>query len=137
MNYLAILLGALSVMVLGAIWFHPKVMGKSWMAGAGVTEEEVNKTSPLIYVGALLMSGIIAWAMSRYAGHTEEGMSQFVHGMYHGSMTALMFVAPVLVSKGLFELKPLSWIITGAIYWIIALTLVGGIVYAVSSLGAA
>ena len=128
--------GALSVMVLGFVWFHPKVMGTSWMRGAGLTEEQVNSTSPMIYVGSLLMAGVLAWALSRYAGHTEPGMNQFVHGMYHGFMPAIMYVAPVLVSKGLFEKKSLAWILTGVVYWVLAITVIGGIVYALTPVSA-
>jgi len=108
MNYVAIIVGAILVMVLGFIWFHPKVMGKSWMKGAGLTEEDLNEFNPLTMVGALLAAGVISFALSRYSGHTEEGMSQFVHGLYHGFMPAITFVAPVLLSKGLFEKKILD-----------------------------
>jgi len=132
MNYVAIIAGAISVMALGFIWFHPKVLGESWMKGAGLTEDDMKSPNPMVMVGALLMALVIAWAMSRYAGHTEPGMSQFVHGSYHGLMQALMFVAPVLISKGLFEKKSMSWILSGAAYWVLAITLLSGIVYALT-----
>ena len=134
MEYVAIAVGALTVMVLGMVWYHPKVLGDTWMRGAGLTEEDLKETNPLIMVGALLMSLVIAWAMSRYATHTEEGMSQFVHGMFHGFMPAIMYVAPVLVSKGLFEKKDFGWILLGVAYWVLAITLVGGVVYALTPL---
>ena len=47
-------------------------------------------------------------------------------------MPAITYVAPVLVSKGLFEQKKISWILLGAAYWVLALSLVGGIVYALT-----
>ncbi|MEM9548524.1 MAG: DUF1761 domain-containing protein [Bacteroidota bacterium] len=134
MNYVAIIAGALSVMILGAIWFNPKVLGKPWMEGAGLSEEEANKMDPMALVGGLIMALIISWATSRYATHTEEGMSQFVHGLYHGVMPALLFIAPVLISKGLFEKKSITWILIGAAYWVLAITLMGGIVYALTPL---
>ncbi len=136
MNYVAIIAGAVSVMILGAIWFSPKVLGQSWMRGAGLTEDDMKEMNPVTMIGALLMALVISWAMSRYAGHTEEGMSQFVHGMYHGFMPAIMYVAPVLVSKGLFEKKDFGWILSGVAYWVIAITLVGGIVYALTPISA-
>lgn len=136
MSYVAILVGALSIMGLGFAWFHPKVLGQSWMRGAGLTEQDMKEANPMVMLGALLMAGVIAYALSRYAGHTEEGMNQFVHGMYHGFMPAILYVAPVLVSKGLFEKKDISWILTGAAYWVIAITLVGGIVYALTPVSA-
>jgi len=132
MSYVAILAGAISVMVLGFIWYHPKVLGQGWMKGAGLTEEDMKEANPIVMIGALLMAGVLAWSISRYASHTEPGMSQFVHGMFHGFMPAITLVAPVLVSKGLFEKKSLSWILTGAAYWVLAITLVGGIVYALT-----
>lgn len=137
MSYVAILVGAIAIMVLGAVWFHPKVLGQSWMRGAGLTEADMKEVNPIVMIGAFLMAGVIAYAMSRYASHTEPGMSQFVHGMFHGFMPAIMYVAPVLVSKGLFEKKDIGWILTGVAYWVIAITLVGGIVYALTPAAAA
>ena len=132
MNYVAILAGAVLIMLLGWLWFHPKTFGASWMKGAGLTEDDMKNPNPMTMVGALLMAGVLSWALSRYAGHTEEGMSQFVHGMYHGLMPALLYVAPVIVSKGLFEKKDLGWILSGAAYWVLAITLAGGVVYALT-----
>lgn len=137
MNYVAIIAGAIAIMALGFIWFHPKVLGKSWMEGAGLTEEDMKGGNPMIMVGALLMALVVSWTIARYASHTEEGMSQFVHGLYHGFMPAITLVAPVLVSKGLFEKKSLGWILTGAAYWVLAITLVGGIVYALTPVAVA
>lgn len=136
MEYVAIIVGAISVMILGMVWFHPKVFGTPWMAGVGLTQEEVDEVNPAIMIGALVMALIIAWAMSRYAGHTEEGMNQFVHGMYHGLMPALMYVAPVIVSKSLFEKKSLMWIAITTSYWVLALTIVGALVYGLTPVSA-
>ncbi len=132
MNYVAIIAGALSVMILGWIWFNPKVLGKPWMEGVGLTEEDMKTPNPMTMVGALLMALIVAWSFSQYAQHTEEGMSQFVHGLYHGVMVAAMFVAPVIVSKSLFEKKSLTWILIVAGYWILAITILSGIVFALT-----
>jgi hypothetical protein len=132
MNYVAILAGAVVIMLLGYLWFHPKTFESSWLKGAGLTEEDMKEVNPMIMVGSILMALVLSWALSKYASHTEEGMHQFVHGMYHGFMPALLYVAPVLVSKGLFERKELSWILTGAAYWVLAITLAGGVVYALT-----
>ena len=134
MNYVAIIVGALSIMILGAIWFNPKVFGGPWAKGAGLSEEEANTMSPMALGGGLLMALILSWAMSQYAGHTEKDMSQFVHGLYHGIMLCVMFVAPVLISKSLFERKSLSWILISTLYWVVAITIMTAIVFALSPL---
>ncbi len=132
MNYVAILLGAVFIMFMGFLWFHPKAFGQPWMKGANLTEEEMNDANPLMMLGAFIMALVLAWATSRYAGHTEEGMNQFVHGLYHGFMPAILYVAPVLVSKSIFEKKSLSFILITVAYWVLTLTVVGGIVYALT-----
>ena len=63
-----------------------------------------------------------------------EGMSQFVHGLYHGVMLCVMFIAPVLISKSLFERKSISWILISTLYWVVAITLMTAIVFALSPL---
>lgn len=136
MNYVAILVGALIPMVMGAIYFHPKVMGTSWGKGAGLSEEDMNEMNPVTMIGALLMAAVISYALSKYASHTEEGMSQFVHGMYHGFMPAILYVAPVIVSKSLFEKKSLGWILSITAYWVLTITLMGGAVYALTPIAA-
>lgn len=135
MTYVAILVGAILIMILGMIWFHPKTLGKPWMEGVGLTEEEVNKPDPKALIGGFLMAIVIAYSLSRYAGHTEEGMAQFVHGLYHGVMPAILYVAPVIISKSLFEKKSIGWILISAGYWVAAISLAGGVVYALTPAG--
>lgn len=132
MNYVAIAAGAIVPMILGFIWYHPKAFGNVWMKGAGLTEEDVEGGSPMIYVGALLLAAVVSYGMSRYAGHTEEGMSQFVHGMFHGVMPALLIAAPVLASNALFEKKSIQHILINAAYWTLTLAVMGGTVYALT-----
>jgi len=132
MNWIALLVGAIIPMVMGFIWYHGKVFGEPWRKAVGMTTEEVNNPNPLIFLGAFILAGIMSWSMSRYAGHTEPGMHQFVHGMFHGVMPALFIAAPVLVSNALFERRSMQHIIINAAYWILTLALMGGAVYALT-----
>ena len=133
MNWLAILAGAVVPMILGFIWYHPKVFGTAWMDAMGMSEEERNqKPNPMLMVGALALAAVVSYGFSRYAGHTEEGMSQFVHGMYHGIMPALMLAVPVLISNSLFENRSTKHILINAAYWALALALTAGTVYALT-----
>ena len=43
MNYLAMAVAALTTLVVGFVWYHPKVFGTAWMHAAGLTEEELKK----------------------------------------------------------------------------------------------
>lgn len=50
-NFLVSALAALFPMFLGFIWYNPKVFGKAWLAGAGLTQETAQKdfNMPLVF----------------------------------------------------------------------------------------
>lgn len=131
-SILPIAAGAIVPMILGFIWYHPKVFGNVWAEGAGLSEDDLKGGNPMMMVGALVLATVVSYGMSRYAGHTEEGMSQFVHGMFHGVMPALLIAVPVLASNSIFEQKSIKHILINAAYWTLALALVGGTVYALT-----
>ena len=41
MNFPAILVAGISALVVGFIWYNPKVFGGAWMKAAGMTDEQV------------------------------------------------------------------------------------------------
>ena len=129
---LPIAAGAIVPMILGFIWYHPKVFGTAWMKAVGLTEEDMKGGNPMIMVGALVLAAVVAYGFTAYAGHTEPGMSQFVHGMFHGIMPALFVAVPVLISNSLFEKRSMNHILINAAYWALALALTAGTVYALT-----
>lgn len=63
-NYLAILLAALSSMVVGAVWYAKNIFGKEWMKLAKLDEKKLAGASafPLVvaFVSALVMAFVLA-----------------------------------------------------------------------------
>ena len=60
-NYLVILLAALVPMVMGFIWYNPKVFGAAWMVAAEITEDKMKnppmaKIFILSFIFALLLA---------------------------------------------------------------------------------
>ena len=132
--YLAIFLGGLVPMVLGFVWYHPKVLGTTWMKSLGFTEDTLKEGNMAVTMGiATLCSIVVAWRMNGYASHTEPGMSQFVHGFYHGAYSMGLPAALVLVSNGLFQRNTATNLIINALYWICALGLMGAFLYSVAA----
>ena len=71
-SYLAIVLAALIPMVLGYIWYHPKVLGTAWMNSLGITEEKLKEGNMGMIMGlAFSLALFLAWRMNAYASHTE------------------------------------------------------------------
>ena len=52
----------------------------------------------------------------------------FGHGAIHGVMAGLLFITPIISIKALFERKTFKYIAINAGYWIVTLTIMGGIV---------
>ena len=130
MMWLHILIAAASTMVLGAIWYHPKLFGTAWMNSLGMSKEELSKGNmALIYGLGYLLSAFIAYRIYRYAGHQDENLGKFVHGFYHGAVSAGAIAISVLTLNALFERRSFTNILINAGYWLLALGLIGGICY--------
>ena len=52
----------------------------------------------------------------------------FKHGAFHGALTALFFLLPVLGMTALFERKSFRQVAIQVGFWIVALSLMGGII---------
>ena len=104
------------------------------MKSLGFTEETVREGNMAVTMGlATLCAMFLSWTINAYSGHTQPGMSQFVHGLYHGGVNVGIPAAAVLVSNSLFQRNSASNIIINAAYWIIALGLMGGFLYSVAA----
>ena len=50
-NFLALLVAALSTLVVGFIWYNPKVFGTIWMKESGMTEEKMKGANMAMIFG--------------------------------------------------------------------------------------
>ena len=63
-NWIAIIVAALVPMVIGFIWYNPKVFGTAWMSAAGMTEEKIKGGNmPLIFGLSFVLSIMLAMSM--------------------------------------------------------------------------
>lgn len=157
-NFIALLLAAIVTLVVGFIWYNPKVFGTIWMKENNLTIEQLRTGNMLkifgfTYIfsvmitmtlmsltihqsGAVGMVGgppLIASAKPSFqAFMADYGMAYrtFKHGALHGFISGLFFALPVIGINGLFERKSWKYIFIHAGYWIVTLTLMGGIICA-------
>lgn len=68
-NFWAVLLAALSTMVVGAIWYTPKVFGDVWMKLSKVKLDASRdkRRATRLYIGAFLVSVITAIVLASFA----------------------------------------------------------------------
>lgn len=121
LNWLAVVVAAVSTFVLGALWYGP-LLGKRWAGFTGVTPEKAQESSmALIFGSAFVLQLIAATALGLFIG---PGMGAY-DGSFAGFMTGAFFVATGLGVVYLFERRPPGLWVIDAGYQIVAFTLMG------------
>jgi hypothetical protein len=66
--------------------------------------------------------------MLTYMGYHEPAEQTFKHGAFHGMLLSLMTAIPVLISNSLFEQRGATNILINSAYWVVAISLIRGVV---------
>lgn len=124
-NPWAILVSALILWILGAIWYSPALFSKPWMAALGIVPDSSKKglATGMIasFVGDLLLAfaflHIILWS----------GAATGFAGAFVAFVCWLGFFAATQFPQGIYERRPtrLFWITNG--YWLIGLISIGAL----------
>ncbi len=162
MNIYAILVSTLVPMIIGAIYYNPKLFGNAWMKSAGLTQDQLKGsnmakilTMTLVYsflassmlsfmvihqlhLGSVLANepGIndpnseVAKYMKSFMDTYGDRFRTFKHGAFHGGLTTIFFVLPMIAIPAMFERRSAKYILIHAGYWFISLCIMGGIICA-------
>ena len=156
-NFYMFFLTALIPMIVGAVYYHPKVVGNAWMKTNGFTTEFIQKGNmPLImglsYVFAVMLSFFVSTLVihqgaimsvlypeamesgsaaqayvNDFMANYEDRHRGFSHGAVHGIMITVFFILPIISINALFERRGWKYILIHAGYWLISIMLIGGI----------
>ncbi len=79
-NLLVTALAALVPIIIGSVWYNPKVFGKAWIKATGLTEEELRKANMVKVFGlTLLFSFMLAVAMNSIVIHQFHFLSALMN----------------------------------------------------------
>lgn len=155
-NFIALLLSALSTLVVGFIWYSPKVFGNIWMKEAGIREEQMKGSNMILIFGmsifyAFLISFLLQFlvihqfgAIGMIGGDPSKALPSyqafmndygtvfrtFKHGALHGFMTGLFLALPIIGVGALYERRSWKYVLIAGGYWVISCMLMGGIICA-------
>lgn len=153
-NIYAILVSALVTLLVGFVWYSPKVFGTIWMNETGITEEKAKQSNMLKVFGltifySLMLAFILpalvihqmgalgmvggdpALAKESYTAFLADygdAFRTFKHGALHGFMSGLFIALPITAINSLFEQKSWKYILINAGYWIVSMTIMGAII---------
>ena len=123
-NWLAVLVAALSAFVLGGLWYGP-LLGKAWMTASGMTAERARQGSPARIFGiAFVLELIAAAVLALFIG--ADATVGF--GAAAGVAAGAFWVATAFGVVYLFERRPVGHWAVNAGYQIVAYTLMGVII---------
>ena len=127
-NWLALAVAVAATQIIGFVWYHPKVSGNLWKQEIGMTDERQKQTNMVLTMSlsVILMFGV-AYAL-RYVAHGEPQHHTFKHGAYHALMDGALLILPVIAITSLYEQKGIKYFGITAAYWLLNLTVIGGII---------
>jgi len=104
-NYIAVVLATLSSMVVGSIWYTPKVFGNYWMKQAGVTPSGNAKDAIRPIVVTLIVSFVTAWVLAGAVWISFEfyGGSFLVNALLTAAILWAGFTAARFVTHDQFD----------------------------------
>lgn len=126
-NYLAVLIGAVAYMTLGALWYSPVLFAKAWMKGIGRTKEQVESgASPINYVVGLVTAFIASYGIARIMLWT--GRHSIADGIVIGLFIGICFVFTSLGVNDTFEKRPKLLTAINVLYHTLGFIIIGIII---------
>ena len=104
-NYLAVVVAAVVALVIGFIWYSPRVFGNRWMAYLGTTQAQLGNPGPTGMLVGVVASLLNAWVLAVLA--LNLGGKSLTDGVLLGVLAWLGFMATITAAQISFEKK--SW----------------------------
>lgn len=123
-NWLAIIVAALSTFLIGGLWYSPAAFGKAWMKENGFTEESLKGSNMAKIFGLAFVLGFVASVnLAMFLGDSNDATM----GAFYGFLAGFGWVATFVGTHYLFERKSFKLFLINAGYSIVALTVMGAI----------
>ena len=156
-NFWMFFVTALIPLIIGSIYYNPRVLGTAWMNINGFKEEDLRGGNMAVIFGLSFILGVLlSFILSGMVIHqsnvlqmmmpeiAESGsaaqqqfndlMAQygtshrsFGHGALHGGAVAVFLILPILAINSMFERRGWKYTLIHFGYWFICLLLMGGV----------
>ena len=102
LNFLVNALAALVPMIMGFIWYNPKILGSIWMKEAKLNEDEMKKgfNAPLVFGLSYLFSFFTAIGLNFVVIHQSQLASIVMNQLHAGDETAKQAVENFMAQYG-------------------------------------
>lgn len=124
-NYLAVLVAALSSFVVGWLWYGP-LFGKAWLKYNGFDPEKIHEGAlpmPLIMGTNYVATVLAAFALAMFLGSESD----LFFGIFAGVMIAIFWIGTSRLNDVLYERKPYALFLINTGYNLVIYTIMGAI----------
>lgn len=124
-NFVAVVVAAISTMVVGFVWYSKPLFMNQWLKLAGLSESDTKKGAgsayTMMFVASLIMAYILDWFI------LATGKTGWMGGAKIGLIASIGFTATAFASEFIFNKKntQLYWITAG--FQVVAVTVAGAI----------
>ena len=125
LHFLPILVCALIVWFLGALWYSPVLFAKPWVAIVGRQMGEKPKGLAKGMIGSFIGDLLLAFVMLHFI--LWSGADSFGWGALIGFICWVGFVVGPLYPQSIYEGRPFTYFAINSGYWLVSLLAVGGL----------
>lgn len=105
-----VVLGGLSAMVVGMLWYSPFLFGKQWSKAMGISDKQMNdgraKVMPVLVLVSLLTSYVLSLFTVYFQHYTGKGW--VASGLHTALLAWVGLAATALVAHDVFDPRPKS-----------------------------
>ena len=127
LNYLAIVVGVVINMALGALWYSPILLGKPWMAAAGITAEDIEAAGKgeqyKGYATAVVVSIVLVFVLALLTQNL--GIDEALDGLVLGLVAGIGLVAASQAPNYSFEGRPPRLFLINLGYSVVGFAIIG------------
>jgi len=125
LNFVAIVVCAVVLWLLGAVWYSPVLFAKPWMAMVNVPTVGKNKAMMKGMISSFLLDILLALVLAHVV--RWSGAVSFGHGAFVGFLMWLGFFAAPALPQGFYEGRPVKLFLINTGYMLVGLIILGGI----------
>ena len=117
-----VLAAGIAAMVVGFVWYNPKVFGTAWMRMSGITPEIADagkKKMPFMAFFGLLVAIIMAYVMAHFG--VAWGVFDWISAIELAFWLWLGFIVPPMLGIVLWEGKSFKLYVLNVSYWLVAM----------------
>lgn len=123
-NYLAVVVAAVSSLLIGGVWFSPILFAKAWQREAGLTDEQVARGAGKAIAGAFVLALIISLNLGMFLG-PHAGIAW---GAGAGALAGIGWATASLATVYLFERRSTMLIVIDGGYLAVSYAVMGAII---------